>query len=380
MELYVHIPFCRQKCRYCDFASWAGCEHLMPRYVDALLREAEAAAPAAAPMDTVFLGGGTPSLLPPELLSRLLTGLRAHFTIAPDAEFTSEANPGTLTSRWLDAAVANGVNRLSMGMQALQPELLRTLGRIHDFSQVEDSVRMARAAGVANLSLDLMFGLPGQTPAMWRDTIEAALSLAPEHLSCYGLIPEEGTPLVADLEAGRLTLPEEDAEREMYDDTLRILAERGFRQYEISNFAQPGYECRHNLGYWRQVPYIGLGAAAASCVPARDDHAYIRLANPAGMQDYIRMAEQSNWAQREREPITRADAQYETLMLGLRTTQGVSEAAYQAMHGTPLLDRYGSTLRRLEKQGLLAHEEGWWRLTRRGMDVQNAVLVDLMDN
>lgn len=380
MELYVHIPFCRQKCRYCDFASWAGCEHLMPRYVDALLREAEAAAPAAAPMDTVFLGGGTPSLLPPELLSRLLTGLRAHFTIAPHAEFTSEANPGTLTSLWLDAAVANGVNRLSMGMQALQPELLRTLGRIHDFSQVEDSVRMARAAGIANLSLDLMFGLPGQTPAMWRDTIEAALSLAPEHLSCYGLIPEEGTPLVADLEAGRLTLPEEDAEREMYDDTLRILAERGFRQYEISNFAQPGYECRHNLGYWRQVPYIGLGAAAASCVPARDDHAYIRLANPAGMQDYIRMAEQSNWAQREREPITRADAQYETLMLGLRTTQGVSEAAYQAMHGTPLLDRYGSALRRLEKQGLLAHEEGWWRLTRRGMDVQNAVLVDLMDN
>lgn len=380
MELYVHIPFCRQKCRYCDFASWAGCEDQMPRYVDALLREAEAYAPSASRMDTVFLGGGTPSLLPPELLRRLLTGLWEYFTIAPDAEFTSEANPGTLTPQWLDTAVASGVNRLSMGMQALQPELLRTLGRIHDFAQVEDSVRMARSAGIANLSLDLMFGLPGQTPAMWRDTLEAALSLAPEHLSCYGLIPEEGTPLVADLAAGRLTLPEEDAEREMYDDTLRILAQRGFQQYEISNFARPGHECRHNLGYWRQIPYIGLGAAAASCVTAGDDHAYIRLANPSKLQDYIRMAEQSNWARRECEPITRADAQYETLMLGLRTTQGVSEAAYQAMHGTPLLNRYGRTLRRLEQQGLLTHEEGWWRLTRRGMDVQNVVLVDLMDN
>lgn len=380
MELYVHIPFCRQKCRYCDFASWAGCEDQMPRYVDALLREAGATAPEATTMDTVFLGGGTPSLLPPELLERLLTGLRRHFAIAPDAEFTSEANPGTLTHQWLDAAAAGGVNRLSMGMQALQPELLRTLGRIHDFSQVKDSVRMARTAGIASLSLDLMFGLPGQTPAMWRDTLDAALSLSPEHLSCYGLIPEEGTPLVADLKAGRLTLPDEDTEREMYDDTLRILADHGFRQYEISNFARPGYECRHNLGYWRQVPYIGLGAAAASCVPAGDDHAYIRLANPPGMQDYIRMAEQSDWGRREREPITRTDAQYETLMLGLRTTQGVSEAAYEAMHGTPLLARCGSTLRRLEKQGLLAHERGWWRLTRRGMDVQNAVLVELMDD
>jgi len=380
MELYVHIPFCRQKCRYCDFASWSDCERQMPRYVDALLREAQACAPAAARMDTVFLGGGTPSLLPPEELCRLLTGLQAIFDIAPHAEFTSEANPGTLTPQWLDAAVKGGMNRLSMGMQALQPELLRTLGRIHNFDQVKDSVRMAREAGVANLSLDLMFGLPGQTPAMWRETLNAALSLSPEHLSCYGLIPEEGTPLVADLEAGRLTLPDEDAEREMYDDTLRILASHGFQQYEISNFAKPGYACRHNLGYWQQVPYIGLGAAAASCMPGSKDCAYVRLANPSDLMDYLRMAEQSDWTQRENESITRADAQYETLMLGLRTTQGVSEAAYEAMHGAPLLDRYGSALHRLEQQGLLIHEDGWWRLTRRGMDVQNAVLVDLMDN
>lgn len=380
MELYVHIPFCRQKCRYCDFASWAGCESQISRYIDALLLEAEAAAPVAAPMETIFLGGGTPSLLPPEQLDKLLTGLRAHFSIAEDAEFTSEVNPGTLTSHWLDIAVSNGVNRLSMGMQALQPELLRTLGRIHNFTQVKESVRMARSAGIDNLSLDLMFGLPGQTTAMWRDTLDAALSLEPEHLSCYGLIPEEGTPLVSDLESGRLTLPEEDAEREMYQDTLRILASHGFQQYEISNFALPGRECRHNLGYWRQIPYLGLGAAAASCMPAMDDHAYVRLANPVNLQDYLRMAEFADWSMRECESITCEDAQYETLMLGLRTTQGVSEAAYEVMHHASLDARYGNTLRRLVQQGLVAYEDGWWKLTRRGMDVQNTVLVELMDN
>lgn len=380
MELYVHIPFCRQKCRYCDFASWAGCENQIPRYVDALLREAEATAPSATAMDTAFLGGGTPSLLPPEQLQRLLAGLRMHFSIAQDAEFTSEANPGTLTPQWLDVAVAGGINRLSMGMQALQPELLRTLGRIHDFTQVKESVRLARSAGIDNLSLDLMFGLPGQTPAMWQDTLNAALSLNPEHLSCYGLIPEEDTPLVSDLESGRLTLPEEDAEREMYEDTLRILASHGFQQYEISNFALPGRECRHNLGYWRQVPYLGLGAAAASCMPAADDHAYVRLANPPALQDYIRMSETADWSLRECEPITCEDAQYETLMLGLRTTQGVSEAAYETMHHASLDARYGSILRRLAQQGLVTHEGGWWKLTRRGMDVQNTVLVELMDN
>ncbi len=379
MELYVHIPFCRQKCRYCDFASWAGCEALMPGYIHALLNEAQERAPLSAVMETVFLGGGTPSLLPSALLQELLTGLHRHFVIAPDAEFTSEANPGTLTPQWLDTAVSGGVNRLSMGMQAFQPELLRTLGRIHDFSQVEQSVFLARSAGIRNLSLDLMFGLPGQTPAMWRETLDAALSLAPEHLSCYGLIPEEGTPLVADLDAGRLTLPDEDAEREMYDDTLRILTRHGYEQYEISNFAKPGYECKHNLGYWQQVPYIGLGAAAASCIPSKDDHAYVRLSNPPKLEDYFSMVEQARWELREQEPISRADAQYETLMLGLRTTRGVSEQAYQAMHVASLTDRFGTTLRRLEQQGLLTQKEGSWRLTRRGMDVQNAVLVELMD-
>lgn len=379
MELYIHIPYCRQKCRYCDFASYAGKESTMDAYVGALLQEAAAMADHAQGLsiETTFIGGGTPSLLPPRLLAKLLDGLHAYYGFSPDAEFTSEANPGTLTREWLDTAISGGVNRLSLGMQAYQPELLRTLGRIHTFEQVADSVRMARSAGIGNISLDLMFGLPGQMASMWRETLDAALSLSPEHLSCYGLIPEEGTPLMADLEQGRLELPDEDTERQMYDDTLSILAAHGFLQYEISNFALPGHECRHNIGYWRQVPYIGLGASAASMLKMGDGE--LRLANPADICGYIRMVQDQSWNTRETTAITREDMQFETMMLGLRMTEGVSEAGFEALHGTTLEMRYGKMLRQFESKGLLIHENGYWRLSRRGMDVQNAILVELMD-
>lgn len=383
MELYVHIPFCRSKCRYCDFASYAGQESRMDAYVDALLCEARAQAETigAVPVDTVFIGGGTPSLLPPETLERLLAGLHEIFPIAPSAEFTSEANPGTLTARWLDVAVRYGVNRISMGMQAYQPDLLRSLGRIHDFAQVEESVELARRAGISNLSLDLMFGLPGQTPAMWRETLDAALSLNPQHLSCYGLIPEDGTPLKADLDAGRLLLPDEGDERVMYDDALHILAQQGFHQYEISNFARPGYACQHNMGYWRQIPYLGLGASASSMLPdTRAGIPYRRETNPTALDAYLSMVKRASWHERESLPVTADDARFETLMLGLRTTQGVSEDAFAQMHHAALDSIYGARLCSLQARGLLEHEDGWWRLTRRGMDVQNAILVELMDD
>ena len=381
MELYIHLPFCRQKCRYCDFPSWPGCEGLMPHYVDALLSEAAELSkqydrPA---METVFIGGGTPSLLPAPLMARLLTGLMEHFDIPAGIEFTSEANPGTLTEDWLHAATEGGVNRLSLGMQACQPALLKTLGRIHDFPQVADSVALARKAGIANLNLDLMFGLPGQTVAMWRETLEKAFSLHPEHLSCYGLIPEDGTPLKADLDAGRLTIPDEDDERRMYDDAMTLLAEHGYEQYEISNFAKPGHECRHNLGYWRQVPYLGLGASAASCVPGDENAVAYRLSNPADLQAYLRMVEKNDWQARSCTAISAEDARFETMMLGLRTTKGVSETDFAAMHGLSLNECYGDRLHALTKQGLIEWRDGWCRLTRRGMDVQNAVLVELMD-
>lgn len=379
MELYIHLPYCRQKCRYCDFASWSGQEGTMEAYVDALLTEAEAMAAYAkgAPIETVFIGGGTPSILPAPLLTRLLTGLRQHYNIPEGVEFTSEANPGTLTEEWLTAAMAGGVNRLSMGMQAAQSELLRTLGRIHDQQEVEESVRLARRMGVKNLSLDLMFGLPGQTADMWRESLDAALSLAPEHMSCYGLIPEDGTPLKRDLDAGRLRLPAEDAEREMYDDTLRILGAHGYEQYEISNFSKPGHECRHNIGYWTRTPYIGLGAAAASFLQTASGG--LRLANPAGIRDYIAMAQEKAWRRRERVSLLPEDARFESLMLGLRMTRGVSEKDFAAMHGMALDAYCGDVLRSQERRGLLVHRDGHWALTRRGMDVQNAILVEIME-
>ena len=379
MELYIHIPYCRQKCRYCDFASYAGQESTMEAYVDALLLEAYAMAPYAkdTPIQTVFIGGGTPSTLPAPLLKKLLTGLHERFFLPAGIEFTSEANPGTLTPEWLEAAISSGVNRLSMGMQVAQPELLRTLGRIHRYEDVAASVRLARSMGISNLSVDLMFGLPGQTPDMWRESLDTALALKVEHMSCYGLIPEDGTPLKHDLDTGRLTLPDEADERLMYDDTLRILVQHGYQQYEISNFAKPGYACQHNIGYWTRVPYIGLGASAASFLQTKSGG--LRLTNPTSIREYINMADEQAWRRRERTSLLPEDARFESLMLGLRMTAGVSEADFAAMHGITLDDYCGDVLRQQEKRGLLVHRDGRWALTRRGMDVQNAILVEIME-
>nr|MBR4281946.1 radical SAM family heme chaperone HemW [Clostridia bacterium] len=379
MELYIHIPYCRQKCRYCDFASYAGQESTMSAYVDALLREADAMSANArdTSIQTVFIGGGTPSTLPAELLHKLLTGLHERFQIPSGIEFTSEANPGTLTTDWLDAAISGGVNRISMGMQAAQPALLRTLGRIHTYDDVTASVDLACRMGVTNLSIDLMFGLPGQTPEMWRDSLDAALTLNVDHLSCYGLIPEDGTPLKRDLDAGRLTLPDEADERQMYDNTLLTLTGHGYQQYEISNFAKPGRECQHNIGYWTRVPYIGLGASAASFLQTKSGG--LRLTNPSSIRDYIDMAAVHAWRRRERVSLLPEDARFESLMLGLRMTRGVSEQDFAAMHGITLDEYCGDILRHQASRGLLRHQDGHWALTRRGMDVQNAILVEIME-
>ncbi len=376
MELYIHLPFCRKKCRYCDFASWAGMEDRMEDYVAAVIREAQSRAAALGTFrpETVFIGGGTPSVLPPSLLDRLLDGVFRLFPPKHGAEITSEANPGTLTADWLSAAQAQGVNRLSLGMQAAQPELLRMLGRIHDTAAVGESVRLIRAQGIRNLNLDLMFGLPGQTEAMWQETLQTALSFTPEHISCYGLIPEDGTPLKDDLDSGALTLPEEETERAMYDKAISLLGQAGYAQYEISNFAKPGFACRHNIGYWQRVPYLGLGLAAASMF-LRPDGSCLRETNTALMADYLR----EPGTGRESEAASGTDAMFESLMLGLRMTEGVSEAAFEAMHGQPLSAVYGKKLSQLADRGLLIHEHGSWRLTRRGMDIQNTVLVELME-
>ena len=378
MELYIHIPFCVRKCTYCDFASFAGKEHRMRSYVDLLLLECDQQLASLHNPDitSIYIGGGTPSILPAELFQCLLQGIHARFHILPDCEWTCEANPGTLTSQWLDVARQNRVNRLSMGMQAKQSSLLSILGRIHEFSDVQQSVSMAKDHGIENISLDLMFGLPGQNLDMWVETLHAALELKPRHISCYGLIPEDGTPLKRDLDTGKLTLPNENDEREMYDTAIRMLHQSGFQQYEISNFALPGYACQHNIGYWRQAYYLGIGVAASSMLPCTG-YPYLRKTNPSTLEEYQSVL--SGNLLPEIQFISKEEAMFETLMLGLRMNDGVNEQAFHTMHGVSLEAYRGPALRQQIQKGLIEMSHGSYRLTRRGMDIQNSILVDLMD-
>ncbi len=378
MELYIHIPFCVRKCTYCDFASFAGKEHWMRSYVDLLLLECDQQLASLHNPDitSIYIGGGTPSILPAELFQCLLQGIHARFHILPDCEWTCEANPGTLTPQWLDVARQNGVNRLSMGMQAKQSSLLSILGRIHEFSDVQQSVSMAKDHGIENISLDLMFGLPGQNLDMWVETLHAALELKPRHISCYGLIPEDSTPLKRDLDTGKLTLPNENDEREMYDTAIRMLHQSGFQQYEISNFALPGYACQHNIGYWRQVYYLGIGVAASSMLPCTG-YPYLRKTNPSTLEEYQSVL--SGNLLPEIQFISKEEAMFETLMLGLRMNDGVNEQAFHTMHGVSLEAYRGPALRQQIQKGLIEMSHGSYRLTRRGMDIQNSILVDLMD-
>jgi oxygen-independent coproporphyrinogen-3 oxidase len=366
--LYVHVPFCVSKCAYCDFASYAGREADIPRYVDAVIREitrrgAETGHPRA---DTIFLGGGTPSLLDEFQATRILDALFSAFPIEDGAEITCECNPETLTTPFVQALRKAGVNRLSLGAQATQARLLRLIGRIHHWEQVIASVEVARQAGFDNINLDLMFGLPSQTVSDFRETLEAAIALAPTHLACYGLIVEEGTPICRDVTAGKLALPDEEVERDMYELARQTLAEHGFHQYEISNFARQGYACRHNVGCWTRVPYLGFGCAAHSFFEQ------CRTMNSSQIDAYLAGEEPKT------EQISEEEARFESMMLGLRITRGVKNEDFTRMHGMSIREAFGEKLDKPINGGLLQWHEGALRLTRLGMDLQNSVLVDLM--
>ncbi|MDZ7616929.1 MAG: radical SAM family heme chaperone HemW [Patescibacteria group bacterium] len=366
--LYVHVPFCRSKCAYCAFVSHAGRDAQMPRYVDVVVREIarraeETEHPRAC---TAFLGGGTPSLLSASQIARILEALREAFPFDANAEITCECNPGTLTGEFSRALRAGGVNRLSLGAQAFQPRLLGHLGRPHDWRDVVTSVDRARQAGIENINLDLMFGLPSQTVADMRETVEAAVGLSPTHLSCYSLMVEEGTPLARDIEAGTLPLPDEAADRAMYELARRILGEHGYEQYEISNFARKGYACQHNIGCWTRVPYLGFGCAAHSFFGER------RSMNPSELDAYLQGGAV------EVETISPQNARFESIMLGLRMTRGVHDADFVRMHGMGIRDAFGEQLDAPIRAGLLEWRDGALRLTRLGLDLQDSVLVDLM--
>lgn len=370
--LYVHLPFCRQKCFYCDFPSYAGQEGRMAVYVEALLGElAREGAPLRAawgPPRTVYLGGGTPTALPPALMERLLAGLREFLAAAPDAlEFTCECNPGTVDAAYLSLLRAGGVNRLSLGVQTFDDALLRRIGRIHTAAQARAAVRQARAAGFRNLSLDLMYGLPGQTLAGLEMSVQQALALAPQHISIYGLQVEEGTAFARAQAAGRLALPSDEESEAMYDYMTTALPVAGYARYEISNFARQGFESRHNLGYWQDVPYLGVGAAAHSYLDGQ------RYENPRGIEEYLAALRESGRARREEEPLTRATSMEEFAFLALRTARGIDRARFAARFGCELASVYADAIARMRARGFLEEDAQGVRLTPLGMKYGNWV-------
>ena len=374
ISIYIHIPFCVRKCAYCDFTSFPGRSAQMETYLSAVCREmrAQAAFFGRRRVNTVFFGGGTPTLLEGAQAARLMQALRESFDLAPDAEITMEGNPGTLTRESLSAFRRAGVNRLSLGVQSLDDGLLAAVGRIHTAREAEEAVALARAEGFDNLSLDLMLGLPGQTPQQWRETLERAIALAPEHLSCYSLILEEGTPLFSAVQAGRSApLPDEDTLCQMDETTERLTRAADYARYEVSNYAKEGFACRHNIVYWECLPYLGLGLAAHSDMDGR------RFYNPSDWAGYFHAVAQGDaWRTRESDAQERP---FERMMMGLRMTRGVDAARFDRDFGAPPEGFWPKTLARMTRGGLMERAGERIRLTPRGMQVMNGVLVAMLE-
>ncbi len=369
-EIYVHVPFCVRKCLYCDFYSGAFGEAAEAAYFESLWEEIGDSPYAGrnVPVSSVFFGGGTPSAVKPERILETLRRIRSAFNILPDAEVSIEANPGTVDLKALQCYHDAGINRLSLGLQSADDRLLRKLGRIHTFDQFLKSYRDARAAGFRNVNVDLMLGLPEDTPENFEKGLKTVLFLRPEHFSVYSLIIEENTPFYASYgPRGTKTdeLPSEEAERAMYHRTRELLFEAGYRQYEISNFALPGFECRHNDGYWTHVPYLGFGAAAASFTDG------LRYRNAARL-DYF------DHPYEETEILSGKELEDEYLMLGFRRTDGISDRIFTERFGHSYRDARGREIDRLIMEGLIEAvknpvEKEKIRLTERGLDLANLV-------
>lgn len=410
VSLYLHLPFCVRKCRYCDFLSGPYDAAVRRRYLRALETEiqlsAETFGNGSLSADTVFLGGGTPSLLDADELAHLMAVLSESFRILPGAEITMECNPGTVDREKLLAFREAGINRLSIGVQSFRDEELKFLGRIHTAEEARKCVLDARWAGFDNISLDLISALPGQNIGQWMESLREAAALAPEHISAYSLILEDGTPLKEAALEGKLPrLPDEDEDRKMYHETRSFLAEHGYHRYEISNYAKKGFESRHNSGYWTGHPYLGFGIGAASFYAGcRWSHtgsmtSYLQALESAGSsagaltksdgeslssaekatghrcQEYAEVLES---IYEEKEILSEKDRMAEFMFLGLRRMQGVSEAEFLRCFGRTMEEVYGPVLKRYQELHMLQREGGRIFLTERGIDVSNAVMADFL--
>lgn len=382
---YIHIPFCKQKCSYCDFNSYADCQPLFAPYLEAVHREMALVASSLVvelPLPetrTLYIGGGTPTLLPAHDLADLIDHARRLFNHQTGAEITVEANPGTVDATSLQTLWAAGVNRLSIGAQSFDDGLLRSLGRIHTAQETIQAVQAARTAGLKNLNLDLMFGLPGQTADTWRKSLQQVVALFPQHLSLYALTIEPETPLAGRIASGKILPPDEDLAADMYEWAEDLLDQEGYIHYEISNWSLPGYKCQHNLVYWHNDPYFGIGAGAHSWSKGK------RWANLDSPIDYIAalasgdLYRQGHLPVKERESIDPGLEMAETMMMGLRLLQeGVSRSRFEARFGVPMERSYAVEIAELQARGLLELTGDRIRLTRRGHLLGNQVFAEFL--
>lgn len=371
LELYIHIPFCIRKCDYCDFLSFPEKEEQMKRYMEALLHEIETAESAPDTYVTsIFIGGGTPSILPPEDISDILSVCRTNYAFSDNAEITIESNPGTIQKEKLKVYRQAGINRLSIGLQSANNDELAKLGRIHTWEDFLEGFASARACGFTNINIDLMSALPGQSRQSWKETLHRVLKLKPEHISAYSLIIEEGTPFQKKYaaETKNPNLPSEETERQMYYDTKKILKAAGYHRYEISNYAKPGYECRHNTGYWQRKEYRGFGLGAASLINET------RFNATKEMNEYLN----GNYNLDEPEKLSQTAQMEETMFLGLRMSNGISVKEFEQKFQTPFYSIYGTVTKKLLKEGLLEESAGRLTLTEKGVDLSNYVFTEFL--
>lgn len=373
-SIYIHIPFCIQKCLYCDFPSFAAKEALYIDYTQALITEIQKKSLLcqSQTIDTIFFGGGTPTVLPAFLLENIINTVFQYYTVSKSAEITIEANPGTLSDSLLSSLHTMGFNRISIGLQAWQDSLLKEIGRIHNRYAFLQSFFAARKAGFENISIDVMFSLPGQSFSQWQETLYSIMALQPEHISAYSLILEEGTPLFDIWQKNQLSLPDEGLDRAMYHFAQQILSKNQYQQYEISNFAKKGFESRHNQVYWKTLPYLGFGLGAHSFWENKRFH------NTYDIKKYIQCKGNPSLLTEETELLTSAQLQSEFLFMGLRMTKGISAAEFEKRFGIPLHCVYKKQLSFLIEQNLLQKQNDCYFLTPRGMDVSNTVFCQFL--
>ncbi|MFU0825376.1 radical SAM family heme chaperone HemW [Clostridium sp.] len=368
IALYIHIPFCKQKCLYCDFPSFCGKETQMISYAEALSKELDSVDKR---IKTIFVGGGTPTYLSLEawnIVKRSIDKLNK----TSDLEFTVEGNPGTFSEEKLKLFKSMGVNRLSIGLQAWQDSHLKSIGRIHSKDEFINSFSMARKLGFKNINVDLMFGLPNQSLDEWKETLDEVTRLEPEHLSCYSLIVEEGTPFYKSYEENKLNLPEEELEREMYHYTLKFLKSKGYNQYEISNFSKKNRECKHNLVYWSLDEYLGCGSSA---------HSYIdgyRFRNEDNIEKYIQDINNRGTAVVEKNKNSLQDNMEEFMFMGLRKIDGISMKDFQERFNTSIFNVYKDVIEKYKNKGMIIEKGDRIFLSPRGIEISNFIMSDFI--